>query len=96
MSHGEGEKNKRKEEEVSIKKSREKNKRKKKIRKKKIKSRKVMRFIIYVCFLLESMEKMGFNNKWISLMMQCISTISYFVLINRVILGSIILTRGLQ
>ena len=48
-----------------------------------------MRFIIYVCFLLESMEKMGFNNKWISLMMQCVSTVSYFVLINRVILGSI-------
>ena len=56
----------------------------------------VMRFIIYVFFLLEPMEKMGFNNKWISLMMQCISTVSYFVLINRVILGSIILTRGLQ
>ena len=49
----------------------------------------VMRFIIYVCFLLESMEIMGFNNKWISLMMQCVSTVSYFVLINRVILGSI-------
>ena len=75
-------KNKRKKEEVRRKKSRGK---KKKNQEKLI----VMRFIIYVCFLLESMEKMGFNNKWISLMMQCVSTVSYFVLINRVILGSI-------
>ena len=56
----------------------------------------VMRFIIYVRFLLKSLEKMGFNNKWISLMMQCISTVSYSVLINRVIHGSIIPTRGLH
>ena len=56
----------------------------------------VMRFIIYVCFLLEPMEKMGFNNKWISLMMQCISTVSYSVLINRAIHGSIIPSRGLH
>ena len=47
-------------------------------------------------FLKKIMEKMGFNNKWISLMMNCISSVSYSVLINGVIHGSIILTRGLR
>ena len=39
---------------------------------------------------------MGFNNKWISLMMNCISSVSYSVLINGVIHGNIIPTRGLR
>ena len=47
-------------------------------------------------FLEKIMEKMGFNNKWISLMMNCISSVSYSVLINGVIHGSIIPTRGLR
>lgn len=34
-------------------------------------------------FFLESiMLKMGFNSKWISLMMECVQTVSYSVLIN--------------
>ena len=42
------------------------------------------------------MEKMGFNNKRISLMMNCISSVSYSILINGVIHGSIIPSRGLR
>ena len=39
---------------------------------------------------------MGFNNKRISLMMNCISSVSYSILINGVIHGSIIPSRGLR
>ena len=42
------------------------------------------------------MEKMSFHEKWINLIMHCITTISYFVLINGVAYGSIIPTRGLR
>ena len=42
------------------------------------------------------MEKMGFHEKWISLIMHCITTVSYFVLINGVAYSSIISTRGLR
>ena len=47
-------------------------------------------------FLEKIMEKMGFNNKWISLMMNCISSVSYSILINGVIHCSIIPSRGLR
>ena len=47
-------------------------------------------------FLEKIMEKMGFNNKRISLMMNCISSVSYSVLINGVIHCSIIPSRGLR
>ena len=50
---------------------------------------------VELVFLEKIMEKMGFNNKWISLMMNCISSAFYFVLINGVIHGSIIPSRGL-
>ena len=39
---------------------------------------------------------MSFHEKWINLIMHCITTISYFVLINGVAYGSIIPTRVLQ
>ena len=46
-------------------------------------------------FIEKVMEKMGFHERWISLIMHCITTISYSVLINGVAYGSIIPTRGL-
>ena len=39
---------------------------------------------------------MGFNEKWINLIMNCINTVSYSVLINGVVHGYITLTRGLH
>ena len=47
-------------------------------------------------FIKQVMEKMSFHEKWINLIMHCITTISYFVLINGVAYGSIIPTRGLR
>ena len=46
-------------------------------------------------FLEKMMKKMGFDDKWINLIMKCISTISYAVLINRETHGCITPTRGL-
>jgi len=37
-----------------------------------------------------------FNEKWINLVMNCITTVTYFVLINGVAHGCITLTRGLR
>ena len=52
--------------------------------------------IVWNEFLLKKiMVKMGFNNKWISLIMNCISTVSYSILINRMNHGNITPTRGL-
>ena len=48
------------------------------------------------CFLKKVMERMGFNDKWISLIMNCITTLTYFVLINGVAQGCITPTRGLR
>ena len=42
------------------------------------------------------MEKMGFHEKWIQLIMKCISTVSYSVIINGAVHGSIFPTRGLR
>ena len=42
------------------------------------------------------MEKLGFHEKWICLVMHCITTISYSVLINGVAHGCIVPTRGLH
>ena len=47
-------------------------------------------------FTEKVMEKMGFHEKWIQLIMQCITTISYFVIINRAVHGCIFPTRGLR
>jgi len=46
-------------------------------------------------FIEKVMEKMGFHERWISLIMHCKTTVSYSVLINGVAYGSIIPTRGL-
>ena len=43
-------------------------------------------------FIKQVMEKMGFHEKWINLIMHCITTVSYSVLINGVAYGSIIPT----
>ena len=49
----------------------------------------------YVC-LEKIMEKLGFNSKWRGLMMQCISSVSYSIRINRCPQGNITPTRGLR
>ena len=47
-------------------------------------------------FIERVMEKMGFHEKWISLIMQCISIVSYSVIINGLVNGCIHPTRGLR
>jgi hypothetical protein len=42
------------------------------------------------------MERMGFHNKWISTIMECISTVSYSILVNGEPHGYIQPTRGLR
>lgn len=42
------------------------------------------------------MERIGFHEKWITMVMHCISTVSYSILINGVAYGCIRPTRGLQ
>lgn len=42
------------------------------------------------------MQKMDFNERWVKIMMRCISTVSYLVLLNRNLCGNITLTRGLR
>ena len=41
-------------------------------------------------------QRLGFNERWISLVMMCISTVSYSVLINGEAKGNIVPTRGLR
>lgn len=47
-------------------------------------------------FIKSVMERLGFSLRWISLIMQCITSISYSVIINRETDGNIIPTRGLR
>ena len=47
-------------------------------------------------FIEDVMEKMGFHEKWIQLIIKCIITVSYSVIINGVVYGSIFPTRGLR
>jgi hypothetical protein len=47
-------------------------------------------------FLKQVMTRMGFCDKWISLIMECISTVSYSLLINGEPTGHIIPTRGIR
>ena len=47
-------------------------------------------------FISKVMEKMGFCNKWRDLVMQCITSVSYSVLINGVVHGNIHPSRGLH
>ena len=39
---------------------------------------------------------MGFNDKWVALMMECITSVSYFILINREPTSMICLSRGIR
>ena len=48
------------------------------------------------CFIKRVMEKLGFCSKWVNLIMQCITSISYSVLINGAAYGTIKPSRGLR
>ena len=47
-------------------------------------------------FIEGIMRKLGFNEKWINLVMMCISSVSYFVIINGDTYGNIVPSRGLR
>jgi hypothetical protein len=47
-------------------------------------------------YLKRVMEQMGFHSKWVTLMMECITTFSYSILVNREPHGFIKPTRGLR
>ncbi|XP_059436088.1 uncharacterized protein LOC132169016 [Corylus avellana] len=47
-------------------------------------------------FLKVVMERMGFTRNWIELIMQCVSTAHYAVLVNGIPTGKIIPTRGIR
>ena len=47
-------------------------------------------------FLRHAMLEMGFSNEWIELIMMCVSTVTYTVLVNGQEVGLIVLGRGLR
>jgi len=47
-------------------------------------------------FLTEIMKKMGFCEAWINFIFNCISTVSYSILVNGELKGDIVPTRGIQ
>jgi len=47
-------------------------------------------------FLEGIMRKLGFNEKWISLTMLCVSTVTYSILFNGAPTGFITPTRGIR
>jgi hypothetical protein len=47
-------------------------------------------------FLASLMGKMGFNKKFIDLILECISTVSYSILINGIPHGNFTPTRGIR
>ena len=42
------------------------------------------------------MEKMGFERRWIDLIMMCVTTVNYGVIVNGKVCGTIIPQRGLR
>ena len=42
------------------------------------------------------MNRMGFNEKWVELVMECVSTVSYSLLINGDPMGNIKPSRGIH
>ena len=47
-------------------------------------------------FIEGIIRKLGFNEKWINLVMMCISSVSYSVIINGDTYGNIVPSRGLR
>ena len=47
-------------------------------------------------YLVKIMEKLGFCEKWVSLVLECISIVSYLILVNRESRGDIRPSRGLR
>ena len=47
-------------------------------------------------FLLQLMEKMGFNRRWVKLISKCISMVIYSILVNGEPKGNRVLSRGLR
>ena len=47
-------------------------------------------------FLRQVMNRMGFNEKWVELVMECVSTVSYSLLINGDPMGNIKPSRGIR
>jgi hypothetical protein len=47
-------------------------------------------------FLEEMMRKLGFDNRWVNLLMSCVRTVSYAILVNGQPFGQIIPTRGIR
>ena len=47
-------------------------------------------------FLEEIMPKMGFNDRWINLMMVCVKLVTYSILVNGELCGMIQPTRGIR
>ena len=47
-------------------------------------------------FLKKVMEKMGLGEKWVKLIMECISTVSYSILVNGEPKGDIKPSRGIR
>jgi hypothetical protein len=47
-------------------------------------------------FLELVMRKMGFDEKWVGLVMSCVTSINYSIIINRKLVGLICPSRGIR
>lgn len=47
-------------------------------------------------FTKEVLQRLGFHEKWVTWVLQCISTVSYAFLINEAVLGKVIPERGIR